>query len=101
MAYVCDERRQALMEARKNFKLGNRFDVARNEVLFANKALLTEGFGDKVAALIVADKLGFDLDAGGVAVVDCGGKAGIELVIRVCQALQIPFLCCTMKTCGH
>ncbi len=92
MAYVCDERRQALMEARKNFKLGNRFDVARNEVLFANKALLTEGFGDKVAALIVADKLGFDLDAGGVAVVDCGGKAGIELVIRVCQALQIPFV---------
>jgi len=92
VAYVCDERRQALVEARKNFKLGNRFDVARNEVLFANKALLTEGFGDKVAALIVADKLGFDLDAEGVAVVDCGGKAGIELVIRVCQALQIPFV---------
>lgn len=27
-----------------------------------------------------------------MAVVDCGGKAGIELVIRVCQALQIPFV---------
>lgn len=40
MVYVCDERRQALMEVRKNLKLGNRLDVARNELLFANKALL-------------------------------------------------------------
>ena len=74
------------------FKLGGRFDTARNEVLFANRALLLEGYGDRIAALIVAEKLEFDVDAEGIAIVDCGGKAGIELVIRVCDALGIPFV---------
>jgi len=60
--------------------------------LFASQALLLEGYGDRIAAPMVAEKLGFHLDAEGVTVVDCGGKAGIELLIRVCHALEIPFL---------
>ena len=42
-------------------------------------------------SLIVAEKLGLDPDAEGIAVVDCGGKGGIELVVRVCRAMDIPF----------
>ncbi|WP_447973910.1 ATP-dependent nuclease [Nitrospira sp. Kam-Ns4a] len=92
VAYVQDQQRAALETARDNFKLGNRFDAARNEVLFASRALLVEGFGDRIAALMLAEKLGIDPDAEGLAVVDCGGKAGIELVARVCRALEIPFV---------
>ncbi|MCL6649570.1 MAG: ATP-dependent endonuclease [Chloroflexi bacterium] len=92
VTYVQDEQRDELMKARDNLKLGTRFDAARNEVLFASRALLVEGFADRIAALMVAEKLGVDPDAEGFAVVDCGGKAGIELVVRVCRALQIPFV---------
>jgi putative ATP-dependent endonuclease of OLD family len=92
VAYVQDQHRDALKKARDNFKLGNRFDPARNEVLFAGRALLVEGFGDRIAAFAVAEKFPVDLDAEGLAVVDCGGKAGIELVARVCRALGIPFV---------
>jgi putative ATP-dependent endonuclease of OLD family len=92
VAFVSENDRKPLEEARKRFKLGNRFDAARNEVVFASKALLTEGYGDRIAALLTAEKLGLDLDAEGVVVVDCGGKAGIELVVRVCRALRIPFV---------
>jgi hypothetical protein len=33
-----------------------------------------------------------DLDAEALAVVDCGGKSGIDLLVRVCRALEIPFV---------
>ncbi len=90
--FVGREREETLRAARERFKLGGKFDAARSEVLFARRALLVEGFGDRVAALMVAEKLGFDPDAEGAAIVDCGGKDGLELVILVCRALHIPFL---------
>lgn len=72
-------------------KLSGRFDPTRNEILFASRALLVEGHADRVAALLVAEKLSLDVDAEGIAIVDCGGKNGIPLVAGVCKALEIPF----------
>lgn len=92
LAFVGPNDIEGLKRARERFKLGGKFDAARNEVLFASRALLVEGYGDRIAALIIAEKLNFNPDAEGVAVVDCGGKAGIELVVRVCRALEIPFV---------
>mgnify|MGYP001770985183 CR=1 FL=1 len=92
VAFVSENDTKPLQEARERFKLGNRFDAARNEIVFASKALLTEGYGDRIAALLIAQKLGFDIDAEGAVVVDCGGKAGIELVVRVCRSFRIPFV---------
>lgn len=92
VAFVSESDSRALQTARERFKLGNRFDAARNEVVFASKALLAEGYGDRLAALLIADKLGLDIDAEGAVVVDCGGKDGIELVVRVCRSLRIPFV---------
>lgn len=77
--------------ARNKLKITGKFDVARNEVLFANRALLVEGYCDKIAALYVAEQLGIDVDAEGFAIVDCGGKPGIILVANVCRLLSIPF----------
>ncbi|GBD01743.1 DNA replication and repair protein RecF [bacterium HR18] len=92
VSYVRQEDKNALDNVKNRFKLGGRFDTARNEVLFARRALLVEGYGDRVAALLLFEKLGIDPDAECIAVVDCGGKAGIELIVGVCKALDIPFV---------
>lgn len=90
VSYV--ESSENLKAARDKFKLGSRFDTTRNEVLFANRALVVEGYGDRIAALLVFDKLNIDPDAEGIAIVDCGGKSGIELIVSVCKALALPFV---------
>jgi len=92
VSYVAETDYTSLDQSRNAFKLGARFDPAHNEVLFSHQALVVEGYGDRNAALIVAERLGLDVDAEGIAIVDCGGKAGIELVVRVCRALNIPFV---------
>lgn len=90
--YVRETDRVDLGTAREGLKLGGRFDPARNEVLFARRALLVEGYGDRIAALITAEKMKQDPDAEGVAIVDCGGKSGILMVAGACRALNIPFV---------
>lgn len=92
VSYVNQEDETALRNLRDKFKIGGKFDTARNEVLFAKRALLVEGYGDRIATLLLLEKLKFNPDAESIAVVDCGGKSGIELVARVCKALDIPFL---------
>lgn len=81
-----------LSERRDAQKIAIAFDASRSEMLFARKALLVEGPGDRLAARIVADKLGLDLDAEDLAVVDCGSKAAIPFVARTAKALGIPFV---------
>lgn len=90
-AYVREDNQVDLEKAREGLKLGGKFDPARNEVLFARRALLVEGYGDRIAALITAEKTGKDPDAEGVAIIDCGGKSGIAMVAGVCRSLNIPF----------
>jgi len=89
--YVREGNQDELKKAREGLKLGGKFDLARNEVLFAKRALLVEGYGDRIAALITAEKMGKDPDAEGVAIIDCGGKSGIAMVAGVCRSLDIPF----------
>jgi len=92
IAYICEPEASSLSIERARQKLSGRFDPTRNEVLFSSRALLVEGHADRTAALLVAEKLGGDVDAEGIAIVDCGGKNGIPLVALVCRALGIPFL---------
>lgn len=92
VSYVRDQDRESLDAARDKYKLASKFDTARNEVLFARRTLLVEGYGDRIAAVLIFEKCGIDPDAEGVAVVDCGGKSGIEGVARVCKSLGIQFV---------
>jgi putative ATP-dependent endonuclease of OLD family len=92
VCFVSENQKTDLSKARDDFKIGGRFDSSKNEVLFAKRALLVEGYGDRIAALIVAEKLGIDFDAEGISVIDCGGKSGIGLVMLVCKALEIPYV---------
>lgn len=73
-------------------KLGQYMDPATSEALFARRVLLVEGHGDRLAAQLVAQRLGLDLDAEGLSVVACGGKAAIPFYGRMCRALGIQAL---------
>jgi predicted ATP-dependent endonuclease of OLD family len=63
---------------------------ARGEVLFARRALLTEGPGDVTALRLAAEDRGWDVDAEDLAIVECGGKESIPFVGRSTRALGIP-----------
>ena len=71
-------------------KLDQYMDPTASEALFARRVLLVEGHGDRLAAELVARRLGVDLDGEGLSVVACGGKAAIPFFGRMCQALGIP-----------
>lgn len=81
-----------LDEQRKAQKLGIRFDATTSELLFARKAMLVEGPGDRIAACMVAEALGEDPDAEDFAIVACGAKSAIPFFARTCRALRIPFV---------
>lgn len=91
ISYIAPPDIEFLTKERARQKISARFDTARNEVLFASRALLVEGHGDRLAALTVAEKLDIDIDAEGFSVIDCGGKNAIPLVAGICRALAIPF----------
>lgn len=86
-----DDRSQ-LKAARNRLKLRRAFDTATSEALFARRVLLVEGTGDRLGALYVAERLGEDLDAEDLAVVECGSKSSIPFYAHVCTALGIPFV---------
>jgi putative ATP-dependent endonuclease of the OLD family len=86
------EDREFLAAQRNAQKLATHLDPRRSELLFASKVLLVEGPSDRFAVQLVADKLGYDLDAEGISVVDCGSKSAILFFARICRALKIPFL---------
>jgi putative ATP-dependent endonuclease of the OLD family len=81
-----------LSDQLKRAKLEQYVDSRNSELLFARAVLLVEGHGDRLAALHVAAKRGFDLDAEGLSVVACGGKSAIPFFARLCRSLAIPFV---------
>ena len=74
------------------FKLLNEFNPERNEVFFARKAMLVEGPSEKVGFPLIAKKLGVDLYAHGVSIIECGGKANIPFFAKVLNAFKIPYI---------
>lgn len=91
MAAVTKAHVPFLEKQRKGQKM-EALDATRSEVLFARRALLVEGVGDKLAAQLVAQALGHDIDAEDLAIVSCESKSTLPFFIRICQALSIPYV---------
>jgi putative ATP-dependent endonuclease of the OLD family len=83
---------QFLDEELAKERLTQYFNAESAEVLFSRGALLVEGHGDRLAALEVASKLQFDLDAEGLSIVACGGKNALPFYARACRSLGVPFV---------
>ena len=60
-----------------------------NEGFFADVVVLVEGEGDRSAILAVADSMGHDLSAMGVAIVPCMGKPNMDRAALVFKRLEI------------
>jgi putative ATP-dependent endonuclease of the OLD family len=89
---VKDRAHSAFLSAQRDAQKMEALDASRSEVLFARKTLLVEGVGDKLAAQLVAEALGLDVDAEDLAIVSCGSKSAIPFFVQICQALAIPFV---------
>jgi putative ATP-dependent endonuclease of OLD family len=71
-------------------KIASKFDDTINEVFFANRVVLTEGFLDKIAARYALEKLDVNLDKENISIADCGGKDSIPDIVTVLKNFQIP-----------
>jgi putative ATP-dependent endonuclease of OLD family len=83
---------QSFLDERRGRQKMLGFNATRSEIFFARRALLVEGDADQLAASDVAKRLGHDIDAEDLAIVNCGGKSGIPFFARLCRALGIPFV---------
>ena len=83
--------REFLAAQRSAHKLALSFDPTTSELLFARRVLLVEGPGDRLAVLLTAERLNYDLDAEDLAVVPCGTKTAIPFFARTCRALGVDF----------
>lgn len=84
--------RDFLEQQRGSEKLAQYFDPTGSELLFARRVLLVEGHGDQLAARLVAESLGIDVDAEDLAIISSGGKNRLPFFARACRALEIPFV---------
>jgi putative ATP-dependent endonuclease of the OLD family len=90
VALVGEDARTELSTAKAATKLLTEYDTARSEALFAGAVLLVEGKADLIAARGTAARLGVELDARNLTVMECGGKSSIPFHARLCRALGVP-----------
>lgn len=77
---------------RYKFKIYTHFNTGRNEIFFSKKVILVEGDSDKILwSTICSEKWGIDLDKKGIAVIECGGKGGVNYFIGVCRMMGIDY----------
>jgi len=70
-------------------KIASKFNEYINEVFFADKVILVEGFSDKVACQLALEKLGIDLDLKNISIIECGSKTAIEPIARILKHFNI------------
>lgn len=71
-------------------RIYTQFNKDRNELFFAKKVLLVEGDSDKILiATLCEQHWNIDIDAEGISIISCGGKAGVLYFIGICQLVGI------------
>jgi len=70
-------------------KTASKFNEYINEVFFADKVILVEGFSDKIACQLALEKLGIDLDLMNISIIECGSKSSIEPIARILKHYKI------------
>ena len=80
------------LAAPEGFRAMSEFDGERSELFLADVAVLVEGRTEKLALPHAFRTLGVDVDRDGISVVECGGKANLQVFIRLCEATGLPFV---------
>jgi CRISPR-associated exonuclease Cas4 len=75
---------------KEHFKILNEFNPERNELFFARRVVLVEGITEKMAFPIIAKKMGKDLNAHGISIIECGSKYNIVFFMTILGKFRIP-----------
>ena len=78
------------LEADEAMVARSEFDAERSELFLARSVVLVEGMTEKLVFPFVFATLGHDVDQERISVVECGGKGGLPLFVRICRASRIP-----------
>jgi predicted ATP-dependent endonuclease of OLD family len=70
-------------------KTASKFNEYINEVFFADKVILVEGFSDKIACHLALEKLGIDIDLKNISIIECGSKTAIEPIAQILKHFNI------------
>lgn len=79
-----------LLSDEQRVRLSAEFDHERTEMFFATAVVLVEGQTERQALPLIFEKLGHDVDALGISIVEVGGKGNIALVAKILWELSIP-----------
>jgi predicted ATPase len=80
------------VSADEDFRVMSEFDAARSELFLARVVVLVEGLTEKLVLPFVFSALGYDVDRQAISIIECGGKPNIPLFVRICKAIEIPFV---------
>jgi predicted ATP-dependent endonuclease of OLD family len=70
------------------YKIYTQFNPSRNELFFAQKVLFVEGDSDRILFSTLCEKIwDVDIDREGIAIIECGGKGGVNYFIGVCYLI--------------
>ena len=83
------EVKRANFETSNAIKLASKFNEELNEVFFADKVVLTEGYNDKIACSFCLEELGVNFDKLNISIVDCGGAEELEALALVLKEFHI------------
>ena len=80
---------QVLDEPTK-LRMQQELDPERNELFFAKRVLVVEGDTEKLTLPVYARRMGIDLDAAGVSILEATGKNNLLIFARISASLGIP-----------
>ena len=79
-----------LLSDHQKVRLQAEFDHERTEMFFATAVVLVEGQTERLALPLMFERLGHNIDALGISIVEVGGKGNLGMVAKVLAAMRIP-----------
>jgi predicted ATP-dependent endonuclease of OLD family len=74
----------------ETIKIASKFDDMMNEIFFANRVILVEGFADRIAAQLALEKEDTDIDKENISITECGGRGAIKDIATIIKHFDIP-----------
>lgn len=82
--------RPELLSDYQKVRLQAEFDHERTEMFFATAVVLVEGQTERLALPLLFERLGHNIDALGISIVEVGGKGNLGMVAQVLAEMRIP-----------
>jgi hypothetical protein len=67
----------------------SKFNEEINEVFFASRVVLVEGYDDKVACVLALEKLNVDVNNRNISIIECGGINEIKSISEIIRGFSI------------